>query len=262
MTERTPLSRRKKTIIIIAVIVSFVLYLAGVYSGLYANRLIKQNTESDIFNLRQQTNSSILNLTQETGKELSAMQDYISYLEFNLKNVQLQQAFLETLSGEQRCNFSLYSLNGLFGELNYYWDRLPYRLEQYEHNRTLSPDYIQLKQQYTQVSIRTWILAKSLQQHCKNNIVQGLYFYSQNCTDCVAQGEQLDQFRKLTEESHKQLLLFTIDINSDDLIVQYLKEYYHINQTPAILLNDQLMQGKVFTAQDLFKDINGTNSTS
>jgi hypothetical protein len=71
-------------IIILAIIISIVLYLAGVYSGLNANKIIKTKTEND----------------------LKAFENYINFLDTNLKTMQFEQTFMETLTNEQMCNFS------------------------------------------------------------------------------------------------------------------------------------------------------------
>jgi len=178
MTEQSP---KRRHIIIFAVAISIILYLAGVFSGLYANKLIKESTQRDIFNLKT-----------ETSKDLELLQNYIDFLDSNLKDMQLEQTFVETLSNEEMCSFSAISLNELFGQLSYYWSKLPYRIEEYEKYNQLSEEYKTLKKQYAHVSIRTWILARSQYEKCNINLVHGLYFYSADCEECINQGEQLD----------------------------------------------------------------------
>jgi hypothetical protein len=237
---QTKLPNKRTGIILFAVIVSIILYLAGVYSGLYANKLIRKETEEGIRSLRE-----------ETEQDLEALQSYVSFLGTNLKNMQLEQTFIQTLDHEQMCNFSIISFNELINQLRFYWARLPFRIEEYERNNPLSEEYLLLKQQYAHLSIKTWILAKNQYDKCNMDIVHGLYFYSANCENCVEQGEQLDELNKRVRATGRDMIMFPIDFDSNETIIKNLKKYYNINSTPAIMINDNVLQGRVFTTEEL-----------
>jgi hypothetical protein len=230
----------KKTIILVAVVVSVILYLAGVYSGLHANKILKKETEEDIRSLKQ-----------ETAEDLEAMENYVDFLDSNLKNMQLEQTFIETLSHEEMCDYLVISFNELISQLRFYWERLPFRIEEYERSNQLSEEYLLLKQQYTHVSIRTWILAKNQYEKCNMDIVHGLYFYSSDCETCVEQGEQLDEVNRKVRAIGKDMILFPIDFDSDEPMIKNLKEYYKIKSTPAVMINDKVFQGRVYKADEL-----------
>ena len=242
-------SPKRRHIIFFAIIISVILYLAGVFSGLYANKLVKESTQKDIFNLKT-----------ETSKDLELLQNYIDFLDSNLKDMQLEQTFIETLNDEQRCIFSSISLNELFSQLSYYWSKLPYRIEEYEKYNELSEEYKTLKKQYAHVSIRTWILARSQYEKCNINLIHGLYFYSADCDECVKQGEQLDTLGKNIKQQGMEIIMFPIDFYLKEPIVENLKKYYNIKLTPAIVINDKVLQGRLFTASELFKAANLTTS--
>ena len=232
--------RNRAGIILIAVIISIVLYLAGVFSGIYANKIIKEETKQDIKSLKE-----------ETRQYIELLQKYVDFLDTNLKNLQLEQTFVETLTPEQMCNFSYISLNELIKQLDFYWSKLPYRIEEYERSNELSQEYIILKEQYSHLSIRIWIIAKNQYDKCNTNIVHGLYFYSANCSVCVNQGEQIDRLSRRISSAGSSLIMFPVDINSGQGIVKNLKVYYKINSTPAVIVNDKLFQGRVFKAEEL-----------
>jgi hypothetical protein len=143
----------------------------------------------------------------------------------------------------------------LVSQLGYYWNKLPFRLEEYEKNNSLSQDYIVLKKQYTDLSIRTWILAKNRYDKCNVDLVHGLYFYSSDCQYCIQQGEQLDELYKLVISNGGDMILFTIDFNSSDPIIENLKIYYDIKSTPAIIINNNVLQGRLFTAAEMYSYI-------
>ena len=243
-------SPKRRYIILFAIITSIILYLSGVFSGLYANKLIKESTQKDIFNLKT-----------ETSKDLELLQNYIDFLDSNLKDMQLEQTFIETLNDEQRCIFSSISLNDLFSQLSYYWSKLPYRIEEYEKYNELSEEYKTLKKQYAHVSIRTWILARSQYEKCSIDLIHGLYFYSADCDECVKQGEQLDILGRNTKQQGTEIIMFPIDFYLKEPIVENLKKYYNIKSTPAIVINDKVLQGRLFTASELFKAANLTTSS-
>ena len=243
-------SPKRRYIIFFAIIISAILYLSGVFSGLYANKLIKESTQKDIFNLKT-----------ETSKDLGLLQNYIDFLDSNLKDMQLEQTFIETLSDEQRCIFSSISLNDLFSQLSYYWSKLPYRIEEYEKYNELSEEYKTLKKQYAHVSIRTWILARSQYKKCNINLIHGLYFYSADCEECVKQGEQIDILGRNIKQQGAEIIMFPIDFYLKEPIVENLKKYYNIKSTPAIVINDKVLQGRLFTASELFKAANVTTSS-
>ncbi|MBW2992581.1 hypothetical protein KY345_05165 [Candidatus Woesearchaeota archaeon] len=239
------IARKRTIIILVTIVLSIVLYLAGVYSGLYANRILEKKTEEDIKTLKR-----------GTEEELQNLRDYIDFLETNQGRLLLEQEFEDTLTSEQMCDFSEISMNQLFDELNYYWQRFPFRLEEYEYkNKPLSEEYLALKKSYTQLSLRTWILAKTSYERCDTRLVHGINFYSTECADCAKQGEQIDKFGPALGEDGVDVLIFTIDLYSDEPIVKFLREYYEIDSTPALLLNDKVYQGRIFTAEELLEDI-------
>lgn len=230
----------RKIVITIAILVSIGLYFMGVLSGLYANKVVKEETKRDIGSLKK-----------ETEYNLESMQSYINFLDTNLKNMQLEQGFVESLPPEKACNFSMISLSELVSHLGYYWSRLPYRLEEYEKNNKISDEYVLLKSEYAHISIRMWILAKTQYEKCNMSLVHGIYFYSADCGVCVKQGEEIDKFSKRVLTDTKEIIMFPIDFNINQSIINNLKKYYGINSTPALIINDKVFQGRFFTADEL-----------
>jgi len=237
--------KKRNYIILFAITASIVLYLSGVLSGLYANKIVEKSTARDISSLKL-----------ETSKDLDILQRYVNFLDTNLKNMQLEQTFTESLTEEEMCSFSIISINELFNQLSYYWDRLPYRIEEYERYNEPVEEYNLLKQQYAHLSIRTWIMARSQHEKCNIDLVHGLYFYSADCEECIKQGEQLDKLNSMITEAGREIVMFPIDFYLEQPIVNNLKEYYGINFTPAIIINDKVFQGRLFKADELLpKDI-------
>ena len=172
--------------------------------------------------------------------------------------MQLEQLFLDTLNRRDGCNFSTISLSQRFSQLAYFWERLPFRMEEFEATTELSDEYLLLKAQYTDLSIRTWILAKNQYEQCNTSLVQGIYLYTADCEDCVAQGEELDALKRALDEEGREALIFTLDFNSPDPMLLSLLKYYDVNQTPALIINNKVYQGRVFTSEELFLAVGGS----
>ena len=218
----------RTNLIIIAAVISILLYFAGVLSGLYANTIIKAETQESLLSLK----------------------NYVDLLDTNLKSIQMEQTFAESLNHEQKCSFSSISMNNLISQLGEYWKRLPFRIEEYEKQNELSQEYLALKQEYTQLSIRTWIHARNAYYQCNTSLVPVLYFYSSECKDCLEQGKQLDILQKNNSNGSK-IMVFTVDMDSDELIVKSIKEYYNLISAPAIIADNATLQGRVISYEEL-----------
>lgn len=248
--------RKRNTIIAIAIVISIILYLSGVFSGLYASKMIQQRTESDIKNLKNETRSDLLYLKSETREDFDILSSYIKFLDGNLQEMQLERAFQDTLSPEESCIFSNITLIQLTKQFNYYWDRLPFRIEEYEaKNPSFGDEYILLKQQYTQLSLRTWLYAENKNKRCDGDLVVILYLYSAECPSCIKQGEILDNLQKSIESQGRDVMIFTVDLNSESSIIKYIRESHDITDAPALLISDHIYQGRVFEEDEIINVI-------
>jgi len=255
MPKKKKIQYSKSFIITIAIIASIILYLAGVISGLQANKIIEKQTKQDIQILKDETKDDFDYLKQGTEAQVNSLEEYVSFLETNLKSTQLEESFMDTLSKEEVCNFSTITMKYLFRDLNYYWKIFSFRLEEYENENVLTEDYLTLRREYTQLSIRTYILAKNIHNRCDESIVYALNFYSENCTECIEQADEIDRFLKKVTNSGSDIILFPININSEEPIISFIKEFYGIETTPAILINEDLYQGRIFRSEELIENL-------
>jgi len=229
-------NRKKKfsfssgSIILIAVIVSVVIYLAGVFSGLYANKIIEKKVTQDVEFLRNYVDSSSL----------------------DLKNILLLQFFMDKV--EAKCEFSNLYLENLQNQLQPYWQKLPARLEEYEKGGKITDEYVALKREYIRLSLRIWLVAQNNIRTCNStNFVPLLYFYSADCETCIKQGEILDSFNREGKYADKNVIIFPVDGNFEDDSVHLLREYYNITAFPAIVINDKVFQKELIPLNDLLE---------
>lgn len=251
-TRRTP---SKGAIIAVAVIVSIVLYMSGVFSGLYANKVFKEQAEEDIESLKKETEQEFRFLKKGTEEEINMLRDYLGFLENNIQSMQLEQQFVETLEGDERCRFSGIAFENLMGKVRQYWKILPYRIEEYEKNHNLTSEYRVLKEQYTHLALRTWLMARSMSQECEPDIIYALYFYSQSCDQCIDQGKELDQVSYLLRQDGRDVFLFSIDINSSEPMVQSMVEYHNLTGTPSLIIQDMVYTDEFVSAERIMEDI-------
>jgi len=248
----TSASKRRTMIITIALIMSLVLYGTGVFSGLYASKVIEERTTTNIQTLQNETRKDIEVIKSETRQDFDVLSNYIKFLDGYLKDKQLEESFFETIPLANQCEFKEIAMEELTEEFKYYWDRLPIRVEEYENsNEELTDEYNLLKQQYTQLSIRAWLIAKERKEKCESELIHILYFYQPDCSVCVRQGEILDELQRKLSSDGKEIIIFTIDKDIELSIVSYIVQYYSVTKAPALIIDEKLYQGRIFELEEL-----------
>ncbi|MBW3019785.1 hypothetical protein KY334_00680 [Candidatus Woesearchaeota archaeon] len=244
----------RKTIIIAIFIFSLILYFTGVMSGLYANKIIKEETED-----------TINTLTTETKNNIQQIDGKIDSLYLDIDEKTLDNSFHYILTEEERCNYYEKNIADLTQEIKKYWKILPYRIEEYEKNNQLSEEYNNTKKEYMLLSLKLWMNTKRNKNECDNNIIDGLYFYSSDCDNCIEQGQNLDYLNELIYKQNKTPVIFTIDYNLDVEILETIKEYYEINSTPTIMVNNLIFRDEIISSEEIIEELirNGslTNNT-
>jgi hypothetical protein len=133
-------------------------------------------------------------------------------------------------------------INGsiLSDELNNLADKLSYSETQHGAN---DPDVQTLKQYYSLLEIKDFLLMKQIFRQCGATPISILYFYSNkdgNCPECTKQGYVLDQLH----QDHPSLRVYTFDYDLDSNAIQTLISLYHIpSKLPALVINDNVYAG-------------------
>ena len=223
---------RQKSVIMLVVILSLVLYFGGVISGLFANKVIKEETKDTINSFKGETREGLYDLKK-----------YVDILETNLATLQLEKTFIDTLSLEDKCNFSKIALEDNYKTLQAYWKALPFRIEEYERDHEKTEEYKSLKQRYTELSLQTWLMEKTTEKECDDNVLVGLYFYSSKCEKCVDQGIELDKFKDYVRKKNVDPVIFTLDYDFEKSFTKHLISFYGLNSTPSLLIANQKFVG-------------------
>jgi len=96
---------------------------------------------------------------------------------------------------------------------------------------------IELKEYYSLLEIKHWMLLKKIQSECNQDFNLILYFYSNNgdCQSCEQQGFILNYIKK----KHENTKVYSFDINNKNSALSTLKLIYNITGTPSLVINDR-----------------------
>jgi len=96
------------------------------------------------------------------------------------------------------------------------------------------PDIQRMKATYWLMELRDFLVLKQVEQKCGKHHDTILYFYRDGCDMCEYQGKTL----KLIKTEYPEVMIYSFDMNSSNLIIQSLKEIYSINEAPSVAIND------------------------
>lgn len=116
-----------------------------------------------------------------------------------------------------------------------------------------------LKQQYSILEVKDFLLNKQISQRCKSNIATILYFYKNQdvCADCVRQGYVLDALR----QTYPQVRIYSFDAGLDSSTVRALLTIYKIPSTlPSLVIDGKTVNG--FLSVDALKKYLPTTITT
>ena len=181
-------------------------------------------------------------LNQQRLMELRAIEDQLAT---DTLSIETQFALLE----EAPCE-GLPEDNILSGELGSLGDRLIFAEERLGAN---DPEVLRLKERYTLLQIRDYLLTKRLAETCDINPTLALYFYSNvpgECADCDRAGYALSYLR----QTYPALRVYSFDYHLDLpalktlIAVEKIKE-----QFPAFVIENENYYG--FTSLEEFEEL-------
>jgi hypothetical protein len=139
----------------------------------------------------------------------------------------------------------------LSGELNDLADKLSYAEERLGSDNV---EVLRLKQQYTLLEIKDYLLMKRLSKECRNlKPVFVLYFYSNkgDCKDCAEAGYALSYLR----QTYPRLRVYSFDYNLDLGALKTLRAVLGIKEPlPAYVINGKNVNG-LTSLKDLEKKL-------
>ena len=166
---------------------------------------------------------SSMDYTEEKAKSLQR----------RMENLQLEYAYL-SIAGQ---NLSCDSLSVLVSETTEKVRVLGKKLE------TKSGDNEDTLREYVFLSTKAWLFNNYIKERCSRDTVVILYFYSVPCDECIEQGHILDKVREKYPQD--KFIVFVVNADIDEPIVNTLKKVNNISKTPAIVIGDKTYEGLV-----------------
>jgi thiol-disulfide isomerase/thioredoxin len=100
-------------------------------------------------------------------------------------------------------------------------------------------DVISLKQYYSLLQIKDYLLTKEYHERCKQDTVTVLYFHNVDCADCSKQSIILD---KLVED-YPEIRVYYFDLTTNTPALDTLSSIYKIQKAPSLVIGDKLLEG-------------------
>lgn len=99
-----------------------------------------------------------------------------------------------------------------------------------------------LKRSYVLTELRYWLLAQQTKETCGSDKISILYFYrlDTECPSCSTQGYILTYLKEIFKE---KLLIFSIDIDTNEQMVEILKNVYGIKEAPTLIIDNRKVEG-------------------
>lgn len=163
---------------------------------------------------------------------------YISYYHLSeLKQTQEKMLYEMTgyelaysiLSEEEVCNLSFRNFIRERVELGQQLESLEKRFG--SDNKEVES----IQERYHLYQVREYLFFKKLNERCGSEIPLILYFYSDDCDMCIAQGRILDALYA----KNKSINIYAIDYEVDNLALTSLKNLYGVNTTPSVVVNEK-----------------------
>ncbi len=175
---------------------------------------------------------------------------YANYImekqDINFESLQLQYIYLQTLQNKGTKDVCPVIQKVLENNLRVLQPVL-LKLMEYEKSKNgNSPEYQLLKRKYIIYNIKYYLLSEKSRKLCNNDVVNVLYFYSDNCSICPSEGYILSHLRKAMDG---RLLIFPFDVSyAKEPMIGILVARYNITKYPTIIVEGKKLQG--FQTQD------------
>lgn len=163
------------------------------------------------------------------------------------------QATIDVLSSETQFDL-LQELSCQDIGNNYLSDEISSLAEKITYGEQNFSDQTQLallKQQYSVLEVKDFLLAKRISERCKQSAVTILYFYGSKdaCTDCVNQGYVLDALH----QQYPSIRIYSFDANLDSSTIRALLTIYKVPATLPTLVVDGKTHGGFMSLDALTK---------
>ncbi len=110
------------------------------------------------------------------------------------------------------------------------------------HDEDNSDELISLKKYYSLLEVKDYLLSQELVKKCpKSNVHSIVYFYKEDCEECVKQGYVLSEIKK----RYPWVRIYSFDYDLDFPVIKSFGEIYHVEKGsfPVLIFNGKKYQG-------------------
>lgn len=201
------LSRNKY---IIAGIITFIVFVLGVFAGLFIE-------------------SQRLGFTTKT----------LTQQKVDTGSLQLQYVYLNTLNLEENCG----AVKKIFDDNLKTLDQSMKRVQTYTEGSTVDEEEFKLlSREFVLEQIKYWLLANQVKETCGFDIISVLSFFNKNCDNCETQTFILEYLKKVFGE---KFLLFHFNVEIEEPMISTLLIQYNITTYPTIIIEGKKFEGLI-----------------
>lgn len=176
-----------------------------------------------------------------------------SLVELESRNLQLN--YLKS-SDVQSCRVLKEGLQNMVADYN---ERLQ-KVQSYQESSLLREEKFEtVNRRYILSGIRYWMFAEDLREKCSYDADNILFFTrgigSGSCDGCQKQGEQLSLLKKKYD---KQVLIFSIPLDTEDGMIEVLEKQYNVTESPALVLNGNKTLDNYTSMSEISRELNLT----
>lgn len=153
-----------------------------------------------------------------------------------LRNYILSLNLQSEIASEYICKVDVFQLTKEKSELGK-------RIDVLEKNLGKDHEIVEdLKQDYSLLSLRQWLLVKKVKEECDRSINIIIFFYSNklNSSESESQGYVLDY---IYEKYPDGVVIYAFDIDEENPALKTLKDIYEVKTSPSVIFNDRLLIG-------------------
>lgn len=102
-----------------------------------------------------------------------------------------------------------------------------------------SADVVELKKHYSLLQIKDYLLMQELSAKCGQQVDALLYFYGDNCPECIKQGYILTEFKK----EYPEIRIYSFDGDLDFSVINTFAALYSFDKKyPTLIVKDNIYQ--------------------
>jgi len=165
----------------------------------------------------------------------------------DFRSLQFQALYMGTLEKDNAsCDVLYATLERAIADLGASLENV---LEYEKQSKVKRDDFNIIRRRYLIDNLKYWLFAKEAKQLCDLDVVNILYFYSEDeCNNCPAQGTILTYYKKIFDD---KLLIFplNLDLEKDEPILEILRRKYKAYNLPTIIVEEKKYEGVVNKAE-------------